>query len=86
MWEGGWHRYIFFDEQQDRPEISRAALRRVAAYGWPYRWHIALMLVSILAITLLGLAPPLLVRQLSASMGTKRFCASVAMRVSWSAG
>src|SRR5690349_1478074 len=61
---GGWWSYIRYDEQQDRPKVDRDVLRRVMGYARPYRWRIALMLVTILVITLLSLVPPLLYRQL----------------------
>jgi ATP-binding cassette, subfamily B, bacterial len=61
---GGWWSYIQYDEAQDRPSISRAVLRRVAGYARPYAWQIALMLLTIFAITGLTLLPPLLIRAL----------------------
>jgi len=64
MINGGWWSYIRYDEQQDRPAVSRAVLSRVAAYARPYASRIALMFAAILAITLLSLVPPLLVRAL----------------------
>jgi ATP-binding cassette subfamily B protein len=64
MPNGGWHSFLRYDEVQDRPAISRALIRRVLAYGRPYRGRIAIMLLLILVATVLGLAPPLLVRDL----------------------
>ena len=64
MHDSGWWSYIRFDEKQDRPQVSRALLRRVARYALPYRRRIAAMLATILAITLLSLVPPLLYRDL----------------------
>ena len=61
---GGWRPFLRYDEAQDRPEISRALIRRALAYGRPYLGRIAAMLLLILVVTLLGLAPPLLVRDL----------------------
>jgi len=61
---GGWRSFLRYDEEQDRPEISRALVRRALAYGRPYLGRIAAMLLLILVVTLLGLAPPLLVRDL----------------------
>ncbi len=61
---GGWWSYIRYDEAQDRPAISRAVLRRVGGYARPYRGRIVLMFATILSITLLSLAPPLLMRAL----------------------
>ena len=61
---GGWWSYIRYDEEQDRPSISRAVLRRVAGYARPYAWKIVVMLATIFAITGLSLVPPLLIRAL----------------------
>ncbi len=59
-----WWSYIRYDENQDRPAISRAVLLRVARYARPYGWRIALMFATILTITGLTLLPPLLTRAL----------------------
>lgn len=64
MHGGGWWSYIKYDEEQDRPEIDRALLRRVFAYAKPYRWHLALVLGTIVVISGLSLVPPLLMRAL----------------------
>jgi len=60
----GWRPFLRYDEKQDRPRLSWALVRRAMAYGRPYFGRIAVMLVLILIVTLLGLAPPLLVRNL----------------------
>ncbi|MBI4321756.1 MAG: ABC transporter ATP-binding protein [Chloroflexi bacterium] len=60
----GWWSYIRYDEEQDRPTLSWGLLRRVAHYARPYRGRIAVMLATILSITLLSLVPPLLYRDL----------------------
>jgi len=60
----GWRPFLRYDEEQDRPKISRASTRRVLRYGRPYVGRIAALLLLILVATLLGLAPPLLVRNL----------------------
>jgi len=64
MSNGGWRPFLRYDEEQDRPKISRALILRAMAYGRPYLGRIAVMLLLILVATLLGLAPPLLVRDL----------------------
>src|SRR5205814_9447895 len=48
----------------DRPNFSRAILKRVGAYARPYVSHIVLMLLTVLAITGVSLLPPLLMRDL----------------------
>ena len=60
----GWRPFLRYDEKQDRPQLSWALVRRAMAYGRPYFGRIAVMLGLILIITLLGLAPPLLIRNL----------------------
>jgi ATP-binding cassette subfamily B protein len=61
---GGWWSYIHYDEERDRPEVSRALLRRVAAYARPYWGQAALMIGLIVLTSLLSLVPPLLYRDL----------------------
>ena len=61
---GGWWSYIRYDEEQDRPTVSSNLLRRVANYARPYTRFVALILVTMLVISLLSLLPPLLIRDL----------------------
>ena len=61
---GGWFSYIRYDEERDRPEVSRALLRRVLAYARPYRVQVALMVGLITLTSLFSLIPPLLYRDL----------------------
>ena len=61
---GGWWSYIRHDPARDKPTVSRALLKRVAAYARPYRGRIAFMLVTIIGISLLSIIPPLLFRHL----------------------
>jgi ATP-binding cassette subfamily B protein len=61
---GGWWSFIRYDEEQDRPKVSRSLLRRVAAYARPYTRYVVLILFTMLAISLLSLIPPLLIRDL----------------------
>ncbi|MBA3944649.1 MAG: ABC transporter ATP-binding protein [Herpetosiphonaceae bacterium] len=61
---GSWWSFVRFDEERDRPQISRGLLRRVGQYARPYRHAIILMLGAILLGSLLGLLPPLLLRDL----------------------
>ena len=63
MMDGGWWHYLRYDVEA-RPKVSRDVLRRVAGYGRPYAGRIALMLGTILAISLLSVIPPLLYRAL----------------------
>ena len=60
----GWWSYIRHDPKEDRPVVTRALLRRVAAYARPYVGRISIMLATIVGISLLSIIPPLLFRQL----------------------
>ncbi|MEO8285718.1 MAG: ABC transporter ATP-binding protein [Chloroflexota bacterium] len=60
----GWWSYIRHDPSQDKPQVSRALLRRVAGYARPYKGRIAIMLLTIAGISLLSTIPPLLYRSL----------------------
>ncbi|MCC7369856.1 MAG: ABC transporter ATP-binding protein [Chloroflexi bacterium] len=64
MGGGGWWQYLHQDEHAKGAAIDRSVLRRVAGYARPYQGRIALMLLTILAITGLTLVPPLLMRAL----------------------
>ncbi len=59
---GGWYSYLQYDEDQDRPEVDRALLRRVWSYGRPYRSALLGTLATVLVISALGVVPPLLIR------------------------
>ena len=61
---GGWWSYIRYDEKKDRPHVNRALLLRVIWTARPYWGQALLMLVAILVVSLLGLIPPLLIREL----------------------
>ncbi|MGI5836205.1 MAG: ABC transporter ATP-binding protein [Chloroflexota bacterium] len=60
----GWWTYIKYDEKQDKPSVSLALLKRVSMYARPYLGSILIMLLTIVAINLLTLIPPLLYRDL----------------------
>ncbi len=61
---GNWRSFIRYDEEQDRPEVSPELLRRVWGYARPYARGVALILLTILLISLFSLIPPLLIRDL----------------------
>jgi len=52
------------DEDQKPPSIDGALLRRVVRYARPYRGQLVVVLLTIVVISLLSLAPPLLMRTL----------------------
>ncbi|MBN1641477.1 MAG: ABC transporter ATP-binding protein [Anaerolineae bacterium] len=64
MHGAGWRSYLRYDEEQDRPEISWALLKRVAHYARPYRFKVLLLMLSITSVSLLNLISPLLYRDL----------------------
>lgn len=61
---GGWFSYLRYDENQDSPDIDRELLRRVFEYARPYVRYLVVVLASIVLISLITLAPPLLIRDL----------------------
>ncbi len=61
---GGGYWTMMRGNDNANPRVTWALLRRVAAYAAPYRSKISLALVAIMASSLLGLAPPLLYRDL----------------------
>lgn len=64
MHGGGWWSYLSYDESKGRAQIDRNLLRRVLSYARPYWVFMILVLVAIVATSLLGLIPPLLIRDL----------------------
>jgi ATP-binding cassette, subfamily B, bacterial len=64
MHSGSWWRYIYSDEEEEKPKVTRSALRRVAGFARPYLKYIMVMLLAIVMTSLLGLIPPLLYRDL----------------------
>jgi ATP-binding cassette subfamily B protein len=63
MMDVGW-RFVWYGDQQDRPQLTRALLLRVARYARPYAVAIVGLLATILGVSLLALVPPLLMREL----------------------
>ncbi|MDH5292324.1 MAG: ABC transporter ATP-binding protein/permease [Acidimicrobiia bacterium] len=61
---GGWYSYLQYDEDQDRPSVDRALLKRVWSYGAPYRASLIGVLVTVLVISALGVIPPVLTREI----------------------
>jgi ATP-binding cassette, subfamily B, bacterial len=64
MHGGNMWRMIHMDENPGQLRVNRALLSRIAAYAWPYRFRIAIMLGTIFASSALSLVPPLLFRSL----------------------
>ncbi len=61
---GGWFAFLSYDEEQDKPVVTRDLLERVWEFAKPYSGRIVLILISILIITGIGLISPLLIRSL----------------------
>jgi ATP-binding cassette subfamily B protein len=55
---------VRYDEEQDRPNVDRALVTRVARYATAYRFEIAVVLVTIVIISVLTALQPLVVRSL----------------------
>jgi ATP-binding cassette subfamily B protein len=55
---------VRYDEDQDRPKMDRTLLRRVFGYAAAYRSQIAIVVVTIFAISILTALQPLVVRDL----------------------
>ena len=64
MHRAGWRSYIRYDEENDRPQISWALVKRVATYARPYWPRIVLLVVLITLTSGISLASPLLFRDL----------------------
>ena len=56
--------YIRFDDTGPPPQVDRALLGRVLRYGAPYKRKMVIVLATILVISVLALAPPLIMRTL----------------------
>ncbi len=83
---GGWWSYLRYDEQKDRPHINRHLLMRVVETARPY-WVPALVtLFAILVISLLGLIPPLLIRELIDTEACQRWVDRFGSRLQWGRG
>jgi ATP-binding cassette subfamily B protein len=61
---GSWRSYLRYDESQGQPRVDRHLVRRSLYYARPYWPLITGMLATIIVISLIGLVPPLLYRDL----------------------
>jgi len=64
MHSSGWFSYLSYDENQDKPIITKDLLSRVWSFANPYRLRIIGLLLTILAISGISLISPLLYRDL----------------------
>jgi ATP-binding cassette subfamily B protein len=58
---GGWWSYLQYDEEQDRPDIDKALLKRVWQYGRPYGRGLIGILGTIVVISSLSVVPAILI-------------------------
>lgn len=56
--------YIAYDPSKGKPQINRQVIRRIFTYARPHALSVIIVLVTIVAISLLELIPPLLYRDL----------------------
>ncbi|MBI5666708.1 MAG: ABC transporter ATP-binding protein [Chloroflexi bacterium] len=61
---GGWWVLVWGDDEGRKKRVTWPLLKRVLGYARPYRWHIVLLLLTILITTGLGLLTPLIFRDL----------------------
>lgn len=61
---GGWRHFVGSEQPKKGRRITRALILRVLAYGRPYARRTALLLVTIIATTVLGLLTPQILRDL----------------------
>jgi len=59
----GWS-YLRFDPDQEKSELNRELLGRVWRYGQPYRRQLLGIIVTVFATAIIGVLPPLLIREL----------------------
>ncbi len=64
MQRGAWRSYMNADPELDKPKVDRKLLQRVLSYARPYGWMVVLVLAAIVAVSLIELLPPLILRQL----------------------
>ena len=60
----GWWSYIAYDPSKGKPQVNRQVIRRIFEYARPHALSVTIVLVTIVAISLLELIPPLLYRDL----------------------
>jgi len=58
---GGWWSYLKYDEEQDRPDIDKALLKRVWQYGRPYGRGLIGILGTIVVVSSLSVVPAILI-------------------------
>jgi ATP-binding cassette subfamily B protein len=59
----GWS-YLRFDPDQEKSELNRELLGRVWRYGRPYRRQLIGIIFTVFATAIIGVLPPLLIREL----------------------
>jgi ATP-binding cassette subfamily B protein len=58
----GW--WSLIRSTDEKPKVTRALMKRVLGYSWPYRWQIFSMLIMILLTTGMALLTPMILRDL----------------------
>lgn len=58
--DGGWWRYISYDPENAKPQVTRNLLLRVLGYARPYWPLVGVVLITIMVVALFELIPPIL--------------------------
>jgi ATP-binding cassette, subfamily B, bacterial len=82
MFHGSWWGYIRYDESKPGPKIDRQLVRRIMVYARPHWKSVVLVIITIVAISLIELIPPLLFRELIDNVLPNRDV----QRLNWLAG
>lgn len=61
---GGWWAFIRYDEERDRPKVTRELIQGVWGFAQPYGWSVVGLVLTILMSSGVGLISPLLYRDL----------------------
>ena len=64
MHGGGWWAFIRYDEERDRPKVTRELIRGVWGFARPYGRSVVGLVLTILLISGVSLISPLLYRDL----------------------
>ena len=64
FWDTGWSTYVKHNKDVHKPKLTSEAIKRAWGFAHPYRWHLVLLLLATLMISILSLLSPLLIKML----------------------